>query len=120
MLAVIFEVYSTQAGKDGYLKIASFLKDELSRFTGLISIERFQSLIEEGKLLSLSFWEDEDSLEKWRNFMNHSQAQQKGKTELFSKYRIRVCTVIRDYTESERAEAPSDSKNFHPNSLEVL
>ena len=113
MLAVIFEVKPTQAGKAEYLKLAASLKEELSAFTGLLSIERFQSLIDEGKLLSLSFWRDEPSLEKWRNFMAHRFAQQKGKNELFSEYRIRVCTVTRDYTEKKREEAPSDSNSFH-------
>ena len=113
MLAVIFEVKPIQTGKGEYLKLAATLKNELSAFTGLLSIERFQSLVDEGKLLSLSFWKDESSLEKWRNFMAHRLAQQKGKNELFSEYRIRVCAVVRDYTESERAEAPSDSNNFY-------
>ena len=113
MLVVIFEVTPTQAGKKEYLELATNLKDELSSFAGLTSIERFQSLADEGKLLSLSFWEDEDSLEKWRNFMAHRLAQQRGKNELFSEYRIRVCSVVRDYTESERAQAPADSNSFH-------
>jgi heme-degrading monooxygenase HmoA len=113
MLAVIFEVYPTRQGKKEYLELAVFLKNELSAFEGLLSIERFQSLIEEGKLLSLSFWQDEASLEKWRNFMDHRLAQQKGKNRLFSSYRIRVCSVVRDYTESERAQAPNDSNRFH-------
>ena len=113
MIAVIFEVYPTDAGKKQYLKIATELKEELSAFEGLLSIERFQSFIDEQKLLSLSFWEDEKAIERWRTYMVHRLAQQKGKNELFSKYRIRVCTVVRDYTESEREQVPLDSKNFH-------
>lgn len=113
MLAVIFEVYPTQAGKKQYLKLATELKEELSAFEGLLSIERFQSLIDEQKVFSLSFWEDEKGVEKWRTYMVHRLAQQKGKNELFSKYRIRVCSVVRDYTESERGQAPLDSNDFH-------
>ena len=64
MIAVIFEVHPTQPGKAAYLDLAAALKEELSAFTGLVSIERFQSLVEKGKLLSLSFWEDEKSIEK--------------------------------------------------------
>ncbi len=120
MLAVLFEVYPTQTGKDEYLNLAASLKEELSAFTGLLSIERFQSLVEEDKLLSLSFWQDEASLEKWRNFIDHRFAQQRGKTELFSNYRIWVCSVVRDYTESERAEAPDDSNSFHTKKQEAL
>lgn len=114
MLAVVFEVYPTPEGKAAYLQLAGSLKNDLASFQGLLSIERFQSLTEEGKLLSLSFWKDEESLEKWRNFMDHRLAQEKGKNELFSKYRIRVCSVVRDYSEKNRVEAPADSNNFLP------
>ena len=113
MIAVIFEVKPTQAGTSEYLKLAGTLKKELAAFPGLLSIERFQSLVDEAKILSLSFWQDEASLEKWRNFMDHRLSQQKGKNELFSSYRIRVCSVVRDYTESKRDEAPTDSNVFH-------
>lgn len=113
MLAVIFEVYPTESGKQHYLELAGSLKEELTAFPGLLSIERFQSLVEDEKLLSLSFWEDEASLEKWRNFIDHRLAQKEGKNKLFSHYRIRVCSVIRDYTQDLRTEAPSDSISFH-------
>lgn len=113
MIAVIFEVRPTRDGIKEYLELAAALKDELSACAGLLSIERFQSLVDEGKLLSLSFWKDESSVEQWRNLMAHRSAQQKGKNELFSEYRIRVCSVMRDYTERLRAEAPPDSNKFH-------
>ena len=112
MLAVLFEVFPTAQGKEAYLSLAASLKEELAHFDGLISIERFQSLIDQEKLLSLSFWQDESSLTEWRNFMEHRLAQQQGKNKLFSKYRIRVCSVVRDYSESERTEAPDDSNRF--------
>lgn len=113
MIAVIFEVYPTQAGKKQYLELAAELKEELSAFEGLLSIERYQSLVEENKVLSLSFWEDEKAVAKWRTYMVHRLAQQKGKNEIFSKYRIRVCAVVRDYTENDREQAPLDSNDFH-------
>ena len=78
---------------------------------GFISIERFQSFTEEGKVLSLSFWRDEAAIEKWRNVLEHRSAQKKGKESLFHSYRIRVAEVVRDYTESDRNEAPTDSNN---------
>ena len=79
---------------------------------GFISIERFQSLVEEGKILSLSFWEDEEAIKKWRNVMEHRVAQKKGKYELFESYRIRVAEVVRDYSKTDRNGAPSDSNNL--------
>ncbi len=110
MFAVIFEVTPTREGKDEYLKIASELRNFLEDRQGFISIERFASLIEEGKVLSLSFWKDEASIETWRRLMDHRAAQAQGKNTLFESYRIRVAEVVRDYTDTDRQEAPVDSK----------
>jgi len=110
MLAVIFEVIPTKEGKSEYLQIAAELRKFLENRDGFISIERFQSLTEEGKILSLSFWRDEKAVEEWRNVLEHRMAQRRGKEFLFRSYRIRVAKVIRDYTETNRNEAPSDSK----------
>ena len=109
MFVVIFEVRPIAEGKEEYLKIAVELRSLLANREGFISIERFQSLNEEGKILSLSFWDSEDSIEKWRNTLEHRAGQKKGKDSLFHSYRIRVAQVVRDYTESDRNEAPSDS-----------
>lgn len=111
MIAVIFEVYPTKEGKEEYLSIAANLRDLLKDSPGFISIERFQSMSVEDKVLSLSFWETEEALQVWRNLHEHRLAQKKGKNELFYKYRIRVAPVIRDYTESNRIQAPSDSNS---------
>ncbi len=110
MLAVIFEVYPTAKGKREYLEIAAELRGFLENRDGFISIERFQSLTDEGKILSLSFWRDEDAIKDWRNLLQHRSAQNKGKYSLFSRYRIRVAKVVRDYSGTERDEAPADSK----------
>ena len=110
MFAVIFEVIPTKDGKEEYLKIASELRSFLENRAGFISIERFQSLSSESKILSLSFWENEESISRWRNLIDHRNAQRKGKESLFRSYRIRVAQVVRDYTESNRTEAPSDSR----------
>ncbi len=109
MVAVIFEVMPTIKGKSEYLEIASELRTFLRNRDGFISIERFQSLTDEGKILSLSFWRDESSIETWRNVLEHRIAQKKGNQSLFHSYRIRVATVVRDYTGIDRGEAPSDS-----------
>jgi len=112
MFVVIFEVKPTEAGKEEYLQIAAKLRDFLVNQEGFISIERFQSLSQEGKILSLSFWEDEAAIKKWRNVIAHRQAQKKGKDELFEFYRIRVAEVVRDYSQIERTQAPSDSNDL--------
>jgi len=109
MFAVIFEVKPSVEGKEEYLKIASELREFLKNIDGFISIERFQSLTDDNKILSLSFWRDEAAIEKWRNNMEHRAGQKRGRESLFHSYRIRVAEVLRDYSESDRNEAPSDS-----------
>ena len=109
MFAVVFEVKPKIEGKEEYLKIAADLRSFLESHDGFISIERFQSLTEEGKILSLSFWRDEAAIEKGRNVVEHRSAQKKGKRSFFYSYRIRIAEVVRDYTESDRNQAPSDS-----------
>ena len=112
MYAVIFEVIPTGEGKAEYLDIAGELRPHLRDIDGFISIERFQSLSDDSKVLSLSFWRDEQAIVDWRNLMSHRSAQDRGKHQLFASYRIRVASVVRDYTERERAEAPADSQRI--------
>lgn len=113
MLAVIFEVLPTDEGKADYLEIAGQLKQHLAGIPGFISIERFQSLVEPGKILSLSFWRDEAAIRQWRNLEVHRAAQSRGREQLFRDYRIRVASVLRDYSLDQRQEAPQDSRARH-------
>lgn len=106
MYAVIFEVEVKAEGKEEYLAIAAKLRQQLEGLEGFISIERFQSLVNEGKLVSLSFWESEEAIANWRKHQEHSQAQKKGREQLFSNYRIRVAKVVRDYSIEDREQAP--------------
>ena len=114
MFAVIFEVWPTAEGKEEYLEIAAELRSFLENREGFISIERFQSLTDEAKVLSLSFWQDEAAIKAWRNLFEHRSAQKKGKASLFKAYRIRVAEIVRDYSESNRVEAPPDSNMLFP------
>jgi heme-degrading monooxygenase HmoA len=98
MIAVIFEVCIKEGKQDEYLQIAAALREHLMQLDGFISIERFSSLANEGKLCSLSFWESEEAIKRWREFDLHKKAQEKGKTEIFSDFRIRVAEVTRDYS----------------------
>lgn len=109
MLAVIFEVYLAEGGQQEYLSIAADLRKFLTDRPGFVSIERFQSLVDPNKLLSLSYWESEQAVDDWRNLFEHRLAQKRGKNALFASYRIRVAQVLRDYSETERSQAPLDS-----------
>ncbi|RKZ98744.1 MAG: antibiotic biosynthesis monooxygenase [Gammaproteobacteria bacterium] len=113
MIAVIFEVFPAEGKVEEYLDIAAELRPQLEKIDGFISIERFSSLVEEGKVLSLSFWRDEQAIEEWRNLESHRYAQEKGRGGVFSNYRLRVADVSRDYGMNNREEAPSDSKKIH-------
>ena len=113
MHAVIFEVWPTEEGRQEYLDIAAALRPTLEKMDGFISIERFQSLSDPGKVLSLSFWRDDEAIAGWRRVESHRMAQAKGRGELFRDYRLRIAAVIRDYGMNERAEAPTDSRERH-------
>jgi heme-degrading monooxygenase HmoA len=113
MIAVIFEVLPKPGRRDEYLDIAASLKPLLSGIDGFISIERFASLTEEGKILSLSFWRDEKAVGEWRRLEEHRAAQAAGREYVFETYRLRIAEVLRDYGMSEREQAPADSRRHH-------
>jgi heme-degrading monooxygenase HmoA len=113
MIAVIFEVWPAQGRKDDYLAIAAALRTELEAIDGFISVERFQSITEPDKLLSLSFWRDDEAVKTWRNQQHHRASQAKGRSGIFADYRLRVAAVARDYGLKDRAAAPADSRAVH-------
>jgi heme-degrading monooxygenase HmoA len=113
MIAVIFEVWPAQDRADEYFDIAATLRPDLEKIDGFVSIERFQSLATPGKLLSLSFWRDEEAVRAWRNLEGHRRAQAQGRSGVFSDYRLRVASVIRDYGLNDREDAPRDSRDKH-------
>ena len=106
MYAVIFEVEPESDRLQDYLDIAGRLRPELEKIDGFISIERFKSLSQDGKILSLSFWRDEEAIARWRQQEQHHAAQRTGRDRIFRDYRIRVSAVMRDYGMYERAQAP--------------
>jgi heme-degrading monooxygenase HmoA len=108
MIAVIFEAQPREGQQDAYLSIAAVLRPELEKIDGFISIERFQSLSEPGKILSLSWWRDEASVARWRSFEQHRAAQRAGRERIFRDYRLRVAEVLRDYGMADRAQVPAN------------
>jgi heme-degrading monooxygenase HmoA len=113
MIAVIFEVWPQPGRRQDYLEIATALRPVLERIDGFISVERFESLYEPGKILSLSFFRDEKAVEAWRNTQAHRVAQTRGRAEVFGDYRLRIAGVIRDYGKHFREQAPPDSRALH-------
>ncbi len=113
MIAVIFEVEPAEGRQDEYLAIAAEMRPILDEVEGFISVERFQSLTDPRKILSLSFFEDEAAIARWRNLGAHRRAQTQGRGGVFDDYRLRIAAVIRDYGMFDRAQAPSDSRKAH-------
>lgn len=113
MIAVIFEVDPAAGRKDEYLDIAAKMRPMLDQIEGFISVERFQSLTDPRKILSLSFFEDEAAIARWRTLNAHRGAQAKGRQGVFDDYRLRIASVVRDYGMFDRAQAPTDSKALH-------
>ena len=113
MITVIFEVWPAEGCREDYLALAARLRADLERIDGFVSVERFQSLNDPAKLLSLSVFRDEGALEEWRRLPAHRAAQEAGRRDYFADYRLRVASVIRDYGMTDRAEAPPDSRARH-------
>lgn len=113
MMAVIFEVLPAPGQKDAYLAAAAALRPVLEQVDGFLSIERFESLSQPGKLLSLSFWRDEEAVARWRQMEAHRATQRAGRAGIFDDYRLRVAAVVRDYGLQDRGQAPADSRAVH-------
>ncbi|HCD85224.1 MAG TPA: antibiotic biosynthesis monooxygenase [Agrobacterium sp.] len=119
MIAVIFEVWPAEGEKQHYLDIAASLRAELETIDGFVSVERFQSISNPDKMLSLSFFRDEEAVKAWRNTAPHRAAQALGRSDVFSDYRLRIAAVMRDYVLREREEAPTDSRHVHAANAQV-
>lgn len=113
MYAVIFEFWPRHERKAEYFDHARALRAELEKVPGFISVERFESIVEPGKFLSLSFWESDEAIAAWRTHLRHREAQAAGRGGIFADYRLRVAAVVRDYGMSDRNQAPADSRNAH-------
>jgi heme-degrading monooxygenase HmoA len=113
MIAIIFEVFPKQGKMEEYLDIAAEIRPIAEATEGFISVERFQSITNPDKYLSISFFEDEAAVDRWRNLMEHRKAQAKGRKEIFDDYRIRVVEVLRDYSMTQRNDVPKDSLASH-------
>ena len=113
MIAVIFEVVPNESQRDAYLDAAARLRPILEKIDGFISVERFQSITNPDKMLSLSYWRDEEAVRQWRNQEGHRLTQARGRNDIFADYSLNVAQVVRSYGMNERDEAPADSRAVH-------
>lgn len=100
-VAVIFEFWVDPEQGERYFELAAEMREEVQKADGFIANERFESLTEEGKYVSLSFWRDEAAVEAWYGNSRHKKAQGEGRARVFKDYRLRVVEVIRDYDLAE-------------------
>jgi heme-degrading monooxygenase HmoA len=113
VIAVIFEFTPAEGRFADYMALVDTLRADLAEAEGFISLERFESITDKGKFVSLQFWRDEECVRKWRNLQKHREAQKQGRARVFKSYRLRIAQVLRDYTMDERAQAPEDSLKVH-------
>ena len=113
MIAVIFEFTPAEGRFPDYMALVDTLREDLAKAEGFISLERFESITNKGKFISLQFWRDDECVRKWRTLQKHREAQKKGRASIFKSYRLRIAEVRRDYTMDERAQAPADSVQVH-------
>lgn len=113
MIAVIFEFTPAEGRFSEYMDLVGTLRADLEKAEGFISLERFESITTRGKFVSLQFWRDEESVRKWRNVQRHREVQARGRAGIFQAYRLRIASVLRDYTMDDRAQAPADSVKVH-------
>ena len=113
MIAVIFEVQPAPGAESRYLDLAAEMRPLLEQVEGFVSVERFRSITRPDVLLSLSFFEDEDAVRRWRTLDDHRRVQRDGRRGLFADYHLRVASVMRDYGMQDRVEAPRDSRRTH-------
>lgn len=113
MIAVIFEVEPAEGRGKDYFARAADLRPLLEGMEGFISVERFRSLANDNRYLSLSFWRDEASVAAWRQTEEHRLAQRDGRAGIFADYRLRIASVMRDYGLRARDEAPPDARAYH-------
>ena len=113
MIAMIFEFTASEQHFGEYMSEAAALRPLLSSIKGFISVERFESKTTPGKFVSIGFFEDESAMGEWRNLSEHRRVQKLGRARLFENYRLRIASVIRDYSMSDREQAPEDSKLAH-------
>ena len=113
MIVVIFESWPKAGKEQTYFDMAATLMPLVNGFDGFISIERFQSVTEEGKFVALSYWRDEAAVTAWRNILEHRRIQAASHHHVFNDYRLRIAHIIRDYSKRDRSEAPADSKDVH-------
>ena len=98
MILVVFEFTVVENKERDYFREVEKLQSELNKTKGFLSVDRFVHNSKTNCYVSISTWEDEESVVSWKNNSKHLLSQNLGKKDIFKSYRIRVAKVLRDYT----------------------
>lgn len=113
MIAAILGGVPRPDRKRAYLDAAAALRPRLETFDGLISIERFETLVSPGKVLSVSYWRDEEAVRRWRDLEAPRHVQAEGRKNILPDYRLRVAQVVRGHGLNDRLQPQDDSQQVH-------
>ncbi len=96
--AVIFTSIRTGT-VDGYGETAVWMLQLAAQQPGFLGVES----VREGRLgITVSYWQDEASIQAWKKQMDHLAAQQAGQDKWYEQYHVRVARVERAYSFSAR------------------
>ena len=96
MFSVLFEVHPKPDQWDAYLGYVKMLRPELEQVEGFVDNIQYRSLNREGWILSLSNWQDEKAVVRWRTKMRHHEVQELGRGEVLLDYHLRVGQITLD------------------------
>ena len=92
--AVIFTSQRTE-GERGYGKTAERMVELAATQPGFLGVESVRG--EDGLGITVSYWQDEASIARWREHAEHRLAQETGKRLWYEVYELRVARVERAY-----------------------
>ncbi|MCK5070801.1 MAG: antibiotic biosynthesis monooxygenase [Desulfocapsa sp.] len=90
--AVIFTSHRTD-GDRGYGKMADKMVQLASCQSGFLGFESARESVG----ITVSYWSDLNSIEAWKQNVEHAAAQKQGKAIWYEEFKVRICKVESDY-----------------------
>lgn len=96
MYAVIFKAEINEL--DGsYSQMASQMRELAINKYGCAE---FVSVTEGKQEISISYWESQEQIRKWKQDAKHLVAQELGASKWYKSYRVQVVTIVREYSKN--------------------
>ncbi|WP_230934802.1 antibiotic biosynthesis monooxygenase family protein [Psychroserpens luteolus] len=90
--AVIFTSTHSE-NTEGYTEMADLMETLAKQQQGFIGIESARNELG----ITVSYWDSLDAIKSWKLQTDHLVAQQKGRQDWYSWYKVRICKVEREY-----------------------